>query len=267
MDLIFIFIFLFFGLIIGSFLNVVIYRLNTSKTLGGRSACMSCNKQLCFYELVPLFSFLFLGGRCRGCKSKISIQYPLVELSSGFIFALVFIKLQAMFFIAPLLFSSLYFYYVLMLSILLVITVYDLKHKIIPDSMVFTFSILAFLSLFFIHTENIALISGFSLHHPSLLQIFSGLILASPFALLWLVSSGKWMGFGDVKLIFGIGYFLALGSALSAVALAFWTGALFGIGLILFQKNSGMKTEIPFALYLFLGTLVSFIFNLHLFLF
>ena len=190
-----------------------------------------------------------------------------MEITTAFIFGLLFLKFKDLFYLNTISFSMTYAFYATIFSLLIVIAVYDLKHKIIPDSMVFTFSILAFLSLFFIHTENIALISGFSLHHPSLLQIFSGLILASPFALLWLVSSGKWMGFGDVKLIFGIGYFLALGSALSAVALAFWTGALFGIGLILFQKNSGMKTEIPFALYLFLGTLVSFIFNLHLFLF
>src|SRR3989338_3567698 len=98
--------FLVLGLIIGSFLNVVIYRYNTARTLGGRSACMSCQKVLCWYELIPLISFLALGGRCKYCKTKISKQYPAVELLTGIIFASLFLKFQGLFFGSTPLFAA-----------------------------------------------------------------------------------------------------------------------------------------------------------------
>ena len=105
------------GLIIGSFLNVVILRLNTEKSFGGRSACMVCRSQLCWYELIPVLSFLFLRGRCRNCKTKISFQYPLVELAAGIIFAALFIKFQDVFFFNdPVAFSLTYAFYAAVFS-------------------------------------------------------------------------------------------------------------------------------------------------------
>src|SRR3989344_8884577 len=92
-------IFFLFGLIIGSFLNVVIFRFNTGHTFGGRSGCMTCQNKLCWYELIPMISFFALRGRCRKCKAKISIQYPIVELLSGLIFAGLFLKFQDVFYI------------------------------------------------------------------------------------------------------------------------------------------------------------------------
>jgi len=142
-------IFFVFGLIIGSFLNVVILRLNTQKTFGGRSACMSCQNKLNWHDLIPVFSFLGLKGRCKNCKTKISMQYPLVELGTGLIFGLLFLKFKDIFFWDTLSFSFTYAYYAIMFSLLVVIAVYDLRHKIIPDSLSFTFCLLAFLSLFF----------------------------------------------------------------------------------------------------------------------
>src|SRR3989338_6841366 len=88
-------VFFVFGLIVGSFLNVVIYRFNTAKSFGGRSACVSCQNKLCWYELIPLVSFLSQKGRCRNCKARISIQYPLVEFATGLIFVALFYKLSA----------------------------------------------------------------------------------------------------------------------------------------------------------------------------
>jgi leader peptidase (prepilin peptidase)/N-methyltransferase len=142
-------IFFILGLIIGSFLNVVIYRLNTARSLGGRSACMSCRSQLTWYELIPVFSFVGLLGRCRNCKTKISVQYPLVELTSGIIFLALFLRFQDLFFINTVSFSVTFIYYAFMFSLLLVIAVYDLKHKIIPDILSFIFGALAFVGLFF----------------------------------------------------------------------------------------------------------------------
>src|SRR3989344_724796 len=91
-------IFLILGLVIGSFLNVVIHRFNTHRGLGGRSICVSCQNSLVWYELIPLFSFLGLLGRCRSCQSRISAMYPSVEAITGLVFAGLFLKFQDFFF-------------------------------------------------------------------------------------------------------------------------------------------------------------------------
>jgi len=253
-------IFLIFGLIIGSFLNVVILRLNTERSFGGRSGCMSCMNTLSWYELIPVFSFLGLRGRCKNCKAKISIQYPIVELITGFIFAALFLKFQNIFFYNTVpVFSFTYAYYAVAFSLLLVIAVYDIRHKIIPDKLSLILGIWSFLGLFFFSS------SGFYPHIPSILELASGLIIAAPFALFWLVSSGKWMGLGDAKLAISFGWLLGLSRALSGVVVAFWVGAIVGLTLVIFSKKHGMKSEIPFAPYLVLGTLIAFLFELHLF--
>jgi prepilin signal peptidase PulO-like enzyme (type II secretory pathway) len=253
-------IFLIFGLIIGSFLNVVILRLNTERSFGGRSGCMSCMNTLSWYELIPVFSFLGLRGRCKNCKAKISIQYPIVELITGFIFAALFLKFQNIFFYNTVpVFSFTYAYYAVAFSLLLVIAVYDIRHKIIPDKLSLVLGIWSFLGLFFFSS------SGFYPHIPSILELASGLIIAAPFALFWLVSSGKWMGLGDAKLAISFGWLLGLSRALSGVVVAFWVGAIVGLTLVIFSKKHGMKSEIPFAPYLVLGTLIAFLFELHLF--
>jgi prepilin signal peptidase PulO-like enzyme (type II secretory pathway) len=257
---IFTLIFLIFGLIIGSFLNVVILRLNTERSFGGRSGCMSCMNTLSWYELIPVFSFLGLRGRCKNCKAKISIQYPIVELITGFIFAALFLKFQNVFFFSTVpVFSFTYAYYAVAFSLLLIIAVYDIRHKIIPDKLSLILGVWSFLGLFFFNS------SGFYPHLPSILELVSGLIIAAPFALFWLVSSGKWMGLGDAKLAISFGWLLGLSRALSGVVVAFWVGAVVGLALVIFSKKHGMKSEIPFAPYLVLGTLIAFLFELHLF--
>lgn len=253
--------FFIFGLIIGSFLNVVILRYNTQKSFGGRSACMSCKSKLSWYELIPLFSFLGLRGRCLNCKTRISIQYPLVEFATGLVFAGLFLKFQDVFWVNTdmLFFAFTYAYYTLMFSILLVIAVYDLKHKIIPDTLVFVFDILAFVGLFFFKD------SVLMFHIPNLLQFLSGFIIAFPFAFMWFISSGTWMGLGDAKLAIGLGWLLGLSVAFSGLLLSFWSGAFVGIMLIIFSKKYGIKSEIPFAPFLVLGAFLAFIFELHVF--
>lgn len=259
MTYILILIFFCFGLIIGSFLNVVIFRLNTSKSLGGRSACMICAKKLNWHELIPIFSFLALRGRCSSCKSKISTQYPLVELMSGILFALLFWKFQGVFWANTLVFSLTYAYYSLVFSVLLVISVYDFKHKIIPDSLSLFVGILAFVGLFLFDSFK------FSLHIPNVWQFLAGPIIATPFALLWLISSGGWMGFGDAKLSIGLGWLLGLPFVFFGFVLSFWSGAILGMLLIALTKKYRIKSELPFAPFLVLGTFLAFLFELHLF--
>jgi len=233
-----------FGLCIGSFLNVVIYRYNTGWKITGRSKCLSCDKTLAWYELIPLFSFLFLKGKCRECKSSISWQYPIIEFVTGALFLAVYEKYAL---------SMYTLYYIVLWSLLMVIFVYDLRHKIIPDGMVYVFM---FMSLF---------LSVLTVSTPAQLVgiLCAGPAIALPFLLMWLISKGAWMGFGDVKLALGIGWMLGLAGGFAAIILAFWIGAFIGILLMLFRfGNLGLRSEIPFAPFLIIGIAIVFFGNI-----
>lgn len=256
-------IFFVFGLIIGSFLNVVILRYNTQKSFGGRSACMSCRSPLSWYELIPVVSFLLLRGKCHNCKTKISIQYPLVEFTTGLIFAFLFLKFKDIFFIDTFLFSVTYAYYATAFSLLVVIASYDLRHKIIPDMLAIFFGSLAFIGLFFFNSNSF--LSVFYPHVPNFGEFISGPFIAMPFATVWFLSRGAWMGFGDAKLALGLGWLLGFSKALSALVFSFWSGAIIGLLLLFLSKKHGMKSEIPFAPFLVLGTLLAFLFEFHIF--
>jgi prepilin signal peptidase PulO-like enzyme (type II secretory pathway) len=260
----------FLGAVFGSFLNVLIYRFNSGFSLGGRSMCLSCGKSLGWSELVPLVSYLILKGRCRKCSSPISIQYPLVELVTGLCFVGIYEKVfNGPFYMPHLFIEALIF--ALIWCTLVVIAGYDIRHKIIPDPLVLAFILfsLAHLVLFY----GTALFSM-----PNLLyELLAGPLIAAPFALLWLASSGRWIGFGDAKLALGIGWLLGLSAGTSAILLGFWTGAFLSILLLIISKlpekhfihrmklvPKGItgKTEIPFAPFLILGTALVFFFNL-----
>lgn len=118
------------GLCIGSFLNVVIYRLPRGESITlERSHCTSCGKRLRWYELIPLFSYLFLRGRCRTCHEPISLRYPLVELLTGIIFALLFLRFSLTIELVKYLFLS---------ALLVAVSFIDLEHYIIPNSLIIT---------------------------------------------------------------------------------------------------------------------------------
>lgn len=250
------------GTVIGSFLNVVIYRFNTGKSITrGRSICMSCNQTLRWYELIPVFSFLIQSGRCRRCASYISHQYILVEIWNGILFSIA-----SYYFLPILTYSQPYYVFLLAMfmftfSILTVIAVYDMRHKIIPDTFVYTFIFLSFIFLFINHTG-----SGSLLTAPSFGHFFAGPLLALPFGLIWLFSKGTFMGLGDAKLILGIGWILGFSKGLSALVLSFWIGSVMSIIMLLASQNKlNMKSEIPFAPFLILGMLIAFFFNLDIF--
>jgi len=256
MDLLIWFTIFVFGTIIGSFLNVVILRYNTGESaVSGKSACFSCAKNLSWYEMFPILSWVALRAKCGNCKSKISWQYPLVEFFTGLLFLGVYFSL------GNLVSKYAYFYYFAVFSILIVITVYDLRHKIIPDFLVFSF---AFLSLIWF-VANIGFANLFQ--SPHFLDLFAGPILALPFFLMWLLSKGRWIGLGDAKLALGMGWFLGLIPGVSAVILGFWIGAIISLSLLFVQrlnligKNLTIKSEIPFAPFLILGLLAVFFFG------
>ena len=241
-----------FGAIIGSFLNVVSLRFNTGTGLNGRSKCMSCGKQLTWTELIPVVSFLAQRGKCRKCKAKVSWQYPLIEFLAGAVFVALFWKFPPDTYAH----AASTFLYIIATCLLLVIAAYDQKHKIIPDKFVYAFDALALVSVF---------VGGVSLiHSPHLWTLAAGPIIALPFAFLWAVSRGKWMGFGDAKLALGIGWFLGLNGGANALIWAFWIGAAVGIAWM-FAINRRWKggMEIPFGPFLILGMYAVLLFGLQ----
>jgi leader peptidase (prepilin peptidase)/N-methyltransferase len=257
-----------FGAIIGSFLNVVIYRLGSGSSLGGRSKCLACGKILRAHMLIPLWSYLFLRGRCGYCQSQISIQYFLVECATGLLFVLAaFVNAFSLFFFDG---TSLVLFLIdaSILSTLVVVTVYDIKHKIIPDKLSLLFALLAGAALLFrwyigILPETFTSLLG---NMPQWIDIAAGPLLALPFAVLWLLSGGRAMGFGDAKLTWGIGWFLGFTKGVTAVIFSFWIAFVPSLILLLLQRKSyTMKSEIPFAPFLVLGTLLVYALGINLF--
>ncbi len=227
------------GTIIGSFLNVVILRHNTGLGLGGRSHCFACGHQLSAWELIPFFSFVFQRGACKHCRSRISAQYPLVELVSGIVFALVWFEFPPT---SPT-HAVTTLIYLIASSLLIVMAVYDTRQKIIPDSFVYSFDLLALISVF---------VGGATWWHaPYYPTLLAGPVLALPFALLWLVSKGNWMGLGDAKLVLGLAWLLGMNAGLNALILAFWLGAIIGLAWM-FMSFGRFKArlEIPFGPFL-----------------
>lgn len=257
------------GVIVGSFLNVVIYRYNTGKGINGRSMCMACRKTLAWYELVPLVSFLLQQGRCRSCSAKLSWQYFAVELITGLLFVLVTLEYVPSVMMFPEQWLAILFG-VILVSLLMVITVYDIRHLIMPDAFVGAVAGLALVQLF------VPMLTGGSgwFTVPHFTQLLAGILLPLPFLILWAISKGRWIGFGDIKFMVAIGWLLGLGQGATAVIFAFWIGTLWILGLYVTRvvlkllstrRFVGMGLhriigkEIPFAPFLILGTIIIFI--------
>lgn len=233
-----------FGISVGSFLNCWVYRLSISEKPEGRSYCPKCKHQLSYKDLVPVFSYVFLLGKCRYCKKKISLEYPLVELLTGFLFLFAF------------LFAGLsveLIYLLIVLFFLIFIFVYDLKHYIIPDFA--TFSLIGTSSLYLLY--NYFLTKDISLLYQSLLSAFFVFLF---FFSLFYFTKGKGMGFGDVKFVIFMGLFLGFPNIVVALFLSFFLGAIIGIVLIVLKRKK-MKSQVPFGPFLIAGTLVAYFYG------
>jgi len=231
-----------FGLAVGSFLNSVIYRLEKNESfLKGRSYCPHCKHILSWQDLIPTLSFLILKGKCRYCHQKISWQYPLVELVIAILFVLILHNTFPNF-----LFSIFYF---LLSSFLIIIFVYDLKHYLIPDKVIYPAIFTSFLCNLILHSKFYILNS-----------IYSALGASAFFLSIFLISRGKWLGFGDVKLGFFMGLFLGFPNVLVALFFAYLIGAIIGIGLVLAKKKT-LKSEVPFGPFLVAGTFIALFFG------
>ncbi|OGM73884.1 hypothetical protein A2191_00055 [Candidatus Woesebacteria bacterium RIFOXYA1_FULL_38_9] len=243
-----IFVFL-IGTVIGSFLNAFIYRLPKGiSILRGRSFCPNCKKTIFWYDNIPLLSFLLLGARCRSCKKKISWQYPLIEFLTGLVFVLLF-------YLQPQIISNLTWlgnlnpyvslsYLFLLAFLLLAIFFIDLKHTIIPDETIF----LGFTITFFI-----LILANFDSFYSHLLAGFSaGLFLL----LLHLLTFGRGMGLGDVKLAVFLGSVLGLYNSLIWLTTSFIIGGFIGLILITSKKKK-LKSQVPFGPFLIIGFLIT----------
>ncbi len=250
-----------FGVIIGSFLNVVLYRLHTGKSLSGHSHCLSCGKRLRSPELIPLFSYLVLRGRCHGCGAKIPVRYFLVELMTGLLFVAVTATVSGTATLLVMLGFT---------SLLVVVAVYDLRHFIIPDDLVIGLTAIAMLEAGY----KLTLSQDSRLFAISLAAAFFGSLF---FYSLWYMSNGRWIGFGDVKLAFPLGLMVGPTYVFSMVVLSFWIGAAIGLGILALQwlmargqgrlrkgwRRLTMKSALPFAPFLITGFFVTYLCHIN----
>jgi prepilin signal peptidase PulO-like enzyme (type II secretory pathway) len=222
------------GLVIGSFLNCLVWRINTKKGIWlGRSVCPRCSHALDWKDLVPLVSWFCLGGKCRYCRQKISWQYPAVEMLTVVVFVLMYFKFG---------FTLTLLANLITASFLIVIFIYDIKYYLILDrvslpAIIFAiFSVLVFNYGFMNHLAAAVIGSGF-------------------FALQYFLSGGRWVGGGDIRLGFLMGVVLGLPQVVAAIFIAYFLGAIVGVGLLLTKKKK-MGSEVPFGAFLVPATLI-----------
>lgn len=281
------------GLCVGSFLNVVIFRLeNGWKIVNDRSKCLHCEHVLAAKDLIPVLSFVLLRGKCGNCGKKINVQYPVVEIITGVMFVLIFdhimnLNFPLSIFNFPIsefqitfhILASI-FYYLLIASLLIVIFVYDYKHYIIPDEAIWIAVIAAFLyNAIADETLRFILVSGFGnfsqfaddenfligllnmtdfiINNSIFLnRLFAACVSFSFFFAIVFATKGKGMGGGDVKLGFLMGLILGWPNISVAILISFIVGSIFGISLVILGRK-GMKSMIPFGPFLVAGTFIT----------
>ena len=229
-----------FGLIIGSFLNCLIWRLHKKEGMWNRSYCPLCRKQIAWYDNIPILSFILLGGKCRHCKKDISWQYPIVELITGVLFVMVFYNSFQSLFSFNFLALTLKNWFII--AVMIVIFIYDLRWNLILDKITLPACLVVFI---------LNLILGVSW----LTLVVSGAIGGSFFLIQFLVSGGKWIGGGDIRLGLLMGFSLGYSSHLIfAILAAYFIGSVVGLGLIIFKKKK-WDSEVPLGVFLASATI------------
>lgn len=227
------------GLLLGSFYNVCIVRLPLEKSVvKERSHCPKCKKLIPWYLNIPVLSYLFLLGKCRFCKEKISIEYPLVELSTGILFLVLYHHFGV---------SWQWLSYAVFCSGLLIVTVIDLHHRIIPNEISLPGIIVGFI---------FSLITSDLLWWESLLGAFLGGGVFLGIAFLYeKLTKKEGLGGGDIKLLAMIGAWLGYQSLLIVIVTSSLLGSFVGIGVMLAHKKN-LQTAIPFGPFLAIGALI-----------
>ncbi|MEZ5425661.1 MAG: prepilin peptidase [Pyrinomonadaceae bacterium] len=261
------------GAIVGSFLNVVIHRIPREESVVfPNSACPKCQKPIKPYDNIPILSWLILGGKCRNCKNPISPRYPAVEFLNAILFCLVFWQIGFNPFLpVALIFSA---------SILALVFI-DAEHMILPNVITYPLLLLALLVRvifpFFWGTAYFPDLVHFPLDQLGNLPVWLNSLLGAVLGglvgggSLWLVGE-IWkrlrgvdaMGLGDVKMMFGIGALIGWRLALLSIFIGAFTGAVAGILVISRQKERNLQAQIPFGIFLGIGSVISLLFGEHL---
>lgn len=231
-----------FGAIIGSFLNVCIFRIPKEESIVfPPSHCGNCNTKLKGKDLIPIISFLSLKGKCRYCDKKVSIQYPIIEAITGVLFVIVYIKFGL---------TLEFFKFISLVAILLVIGIIDYKTQYVYSSVIITGIIfgIIFLAISLINGEKVDLIN------VALGACIPALILAT---IVWATNA---MGWGDVEIIFMIGIFLGIKLNLLNLFISIVIGGVYAIYLMIFKKRDG-KEAIAFGPYIAISTFITFMFG------
>lgn len=241
-----------FGLIIGSFLNAVLWRMKEGMGLGGRSMCPSCRATIRWYDNIPLVSYALLGGKCRSCRVSIPVRYPVVEATTGVLFAL----LGAAFFSAGRVETWVETVFLLgVTGILLLIFFSDLETMEIPN--IFLWIGIGWTLPFLLILDTIRFQPGISVWSLSLHSgIVAGLVGFLPLFLLAALSRETWMGMGDGFLAFFLGLVVGWPAIVPALVMAFGLGAGFGLVLIAL-KQKGMQSQIPLGPFLIAGAFLA----------
>jgi prepilin signal peptidase PulO-like enzyme (type II secretory pathway) len=247
-------IFFVFGLIIGSFLNVVVYRLNVAESIFGRSYCPHCKNKIRWYDNIPLLSFVLLKMRCRDCRGKISWQYPLMEFSTGVAFALVGSYFFSVSYPRGWITTA---YFLVLFSLLLIIFAYDLKYMEVP--MIIFWVALGSSVLYDILNDWINFVPQLGIWNLSTFSgIIGGMVAFGFFFILVSISKERWMGMGDAYLAFLAGFIVGFPQIILTLTISFFIGSICGIILLLAKKKT-MKSQIPFAPFLVSAVILAII--------
>lgn len=232
------------GLIFGSFINALVWRTKTKKSImRGRSMCVHCRHELAGADLIPVFSWLFLRGRCRYCQKSISIQYPVVELASGGLFVLSYLAWPREL-AGP--YEAAYFGLWLAALILLVaMAVYDLKWMQLPDKFNWPFVLSGLLGVAILSQINPASAADHLLGAGAAWAFFAGL---------YFISRGRWLGGGDVKFALGLGLWLGWPRVAVGLMLAFYSASAVILPLLLLRVIK-RRQPVPFGPFLIVGTI------------
>ncbi len=236
-----------FGLLIGSFINCILYRLKKNEEfVKGKSYCPKCNHLLSWKDLIPVFSWIFLKGKCRYCKKKISIEYPLIEITTGALFLLATIFVFANY--PQFALFHLLFYLVIIPSFL-IIFVFDLRHFLVSEA------VLLYTGIFVVLWRIIALFLEIHSLIDLLFYFLAALLSSLFFGALYLLTKKKGIGFGDIEIIFLIGLIVGIPNIFFVIFIGSLIGSIIGIFMILFFKKN-MKTALPFGPFLVVSAFI-----------
>lgn len=251
------------GLMIGSFINCLVWRLHKQEGLWNRSYCPKCNHQIAWYDNIPVLSYLILRAKCRHCKTKISFQYPVVELVTGVLFTISFLfnikylglglsqefsifnfsaqsgfSLSGQFSNFLLIFRDWFF-----IAVMIVVFIYDLRWYLILDIVTLPACIVIIIFNLFLGVDFKNM-------------LLSGIIGGSFFLLQFVVSRGKWIGGGDVRLGLLMGLFFSWPMILVAIFLAYIIGSVISIGLVIVSKKK-WGSEVPLGIFLTMASIIT----------